>query len=188
MNKCCLALAAAALLPQVVFGAKPVGDLTGHWQLFVDDHLIASRENVVRRYHAFEKYTNNPIVRVDQPWEYTVVSCATVLPAEDGKSYRMWYDSWTRPGDPEPGFSLYATSTDGIRWNKPNLGLNPWAKSNSKDNNFVACGGSIMHTPDERDPALAYKSISPTEYRFSSSPDGLHWKPLSKSKVFSAHS
>ena len=179
-------LALLLLASPVAFGAKPVGDLTGPWQLFVDDYLVASRDNVVRRYHPFEKYTNNPILVVDQPWEYTVVSLGTVLPAEDGKGYRMWYESWTRRGDPEHGFSLYATSLDGIHWDKPKLGLNAWQKNGSKDNNFVVAGGSVMHTPDDPDPARRYKAITTVEYRFSGSPDGLRWERLSKDKVFSA--
>jgi hypothetical protein len=179
-------LAILLLSSAAAFAAKSLGDLTGPWQLFVDDYLVASKDNVVRRYHPFEKYTNNPIVVVDQPWEYTVVSCAAVLPAEDGQGYRMWYDSWTRRGDPEHGFSLYATSADGIQWTKPKLGLHTWSKNGSKENNFVGGGGSIMHTPGDPEPARHYKSISPVEYRFSASPDGLRWVSLSKGKVFSA--
>ncbi len=182
----CLSLAILLLTSPAAFAAKSLGDLTGPWQLFLDDYLVASKDNVVRRYHPFEKYTNNPIVVVDQPWEYTVVSCATVLPADDGKGSRMWYDSWTRKGDPEHGFSLYATSTDGVHWDKPKLGLNTWQKNGSKDNNFVAAGGSIMHTPNDPDPARRYKAVSNGDYLFRSSPDGLRWEALSKAKIFSA--
>src|SRR5262245_6240128 len=35
------------------FAAKPLGDLTGPWQLFADDYLVASRTRVVRKYYTF---------------------------------------------------------------------------------------------------------------------------------------
>ena len=177
---------ALLLLAPAAFAAKPAGDLTGSWQLFVDDYLVASKENVARTYHAFEKHPGNPLVTVDQPWEYTVVSCGSVLANEDGKGYRMWYDTWTRKGDPDDGHSLYATSADGIHWQKPNLGLATWRKNGSTNNNFVGTSGSIMHTPDDPDPARRYKAVSSGEYRFRSSPDGFRWELLSKAGIFGA--
>jgi hypothetical protein len=179
-------LIAVLLAAPAAFGAKPAGDLTGPWQLFLDDHLVASKENVARTYHAFEKHPANPILIVDQPWEYTVVSCAAVLPTEDGKGFRMWYDTWTPKSDPDDGHTLYATSADGIHWEKPNLGLIPCKLTGSTNNNFVGTGGSIMHTPNDPDPARRYKSVSSGEYLFRSSPDGLRWQRLSKAKIFSA--
>ena len=174
------------LAPVPVFAAKSLGDLAGPWQLFVDDYLVSSKDNVVRVYHPFEKYTNNPIVVVDQPWEHNVVNCSAVLPNESGGGYRMWYYCWTHPNDPDHGHALYATSADGIHWEKPKLGLAPWKVTGSKDNNFVGAGGSIMHTPSDPEPARRYKAISPGKYMFSSSPDGIHWERLSQSEVFKA--
>ena len=180
----CLCLLLALLAPSASFAAKSVGDLSSPWQLFVDDYLVSSKDNVVRRYHAFEKYTNNPVLVVDQPWEHNVVSCSTVLPAEDGKGYRMWYYCWAKPND--TSHSLYATSADGIHWDKPKLGLLPWKVDGSTSNNFVGMGGSVMHTPNDPDPARRYKAIHSGEFRFSSSPDGLRWDSLSKGPIFSA--
>jgi len=165
---------------------KSVGDLTGPWQLFVDDYLIKGKVNVVRTYHPFKQYADNPIVVTDQPWEHNVIACGTVLPNEDGSGYRMWYYCWTKRDDPDHSHWLYATSKDGIHWQKPKLGLVPWKVNGSKDNNMVAAGGSVMHTPADPDPARRYKAISPGRYMFSASPDGIHWEPLSKQKAFSA--
>jgi len=164
--------------------AKSLGDLTGSWQLFLDDYLVASKENVARHYHPFEKYTNNPIMVVDQPWEHNVVNCTTVLPAEDGKGYRMWYYCWGHPND--GSHSLYATSADGIHWEKPKLGLMPWKIDGSTSNNFVGTGGTISHTPNDPDPARRYKAVHSGKFFFSSSSDGLRWERLSKGEIFSA--
>ncbi len=39
-------------------GSKPrsLGDLTGPWELVVDDHLIQEKQGLVRRYHPFQKH------------------------------------------------------------------------------------------------------------------------------------
>lgn len=174
------------LLPGPVLAARSLGDLTGPWQLFVDDYLIASKEGLTRRYHAFEKYASNPIVVVDKPWEHNVVVVSTVLPNEEGTGYRMWYHCWTPRQDPDRSHTLYATSVDGIKWEKPSLGLMPWKVNGSKDNNLISAGGSILHTPDDPSPARRYKAISAGEFKFKSSPDGIHWESLSKDPIFKA--
>jgi hypothetical protein len=172
------------LAPTAALATKSVGDLTGPWQVFVDDYLIASKDNVVRRYHAFQKYTNNPIIVVDQPWEHNVVNCTTVLRAEDGQGFRMWYYCWGRPND--SSHSLYGTSADGLHWEKPKLGLIPWKVDGSTNNNFVGTGGSIMHTPNDPDPARRYKAVHSGNFFFSASPEGLRWERLSKGEIFRA--
>ena len=174
------------LASHTTLAEKSVGDLTGPWELFVDDHLVASKTGVTRTYHPFKKHPGNPIMIADQPWEHNVIAAMTVLQGENGSGYRMWYYCWTKRGDPDRSHWLYATSQDGIRWEKPKLGLEPWKMNGSKDNNMVAAGGSVMHTPNDPDPARRYKAISSGKYLFSSSPDGIHWEPLSKKQAFSA--
>ncbi len=58
---------------------KSMGDLTGDWQLFVDDYLVASKANVVRTYHPFEMHPGNPIMVADKPWMDHVVTSGVVL-------------------------------------------------------------------------------------------------------------
>ena len=174
------------MIPGLALAEKSLGDLTGSWQLFIDDHLVSAKENVVRKYHPFKKYTNNPVLVVDQPWEHNVVNSTTILPGEGGSGYRMWYYCWTPRNDPDRSHALFATSKDGIRWEKPKLGLNTWKVNDSKDNNILGASGSVMHTPDDPDPALRYKSVSPGKFLFKSSSDGLHWQNLSKDSIFSA--
>lgn len=48
---------------------RSLNDLTGSWQLFVDDGVVAAKDNVVRSYHPFEKDSRNPLIRADRPWE-----------------------------------------------------------------------------------------------------------------------
>ena len=173
---------------KVVWGEKSLGDLTGPWELFVDDHLVAWKENIVRTYHPFKKHPGNPVVVSDQPWEGGMIRVNAVLPNEAGDGYRMWYSCWTIAKDPDKGHALYALSRDGFRWEKPALGLVPWKVTDSKENNIIGGGGWILHTPDDPDPARRYKSVGAKggEYFFKSSPDGIQWETLSKAPIFKA--
>jgi hypothetical protein len=150
---------------------------TGPWQLFIDDYLIASRQNVARRYHPFIKHPGNPLIVVDKPWEWKVINCCTVLPDESGEGFRMYYYCWAdRDTDPSRSYLLYATSKDGLTWEKPNLGLHEWKGkgpgSGTKNNNILPNGcGAVMWTPWETDPAKRYHGVGGM-YRALSSPDG----------------
>lgn len=143
----------------------------------VDDYLIATKTNVTRRYHPFQKYSGNPVVKVDQPWEADTVKCATVMSTEDGTGFRMWYGSWTHTKGSKGSNPLYAISKDGIHWEKPKMGMTTWSGDGSRNNNIVSSPGNIMHTPWEKDPELRYHGIGGGYYGMAS-PDGLHWKRL----------
>jgi len=190
---------------------RQLGDLTGPWRLFVDDEIIADKGNVVRTYHAFEKHADNPILVADKPWEGTAAYVyGTVLPAEDGDGYRMWYHSWA--GEYR---MLYATSTDGLRWAKPELGLVEYA--GSKANNILFRrthenhNPQVIHTPWDGDgdcpqrvpetglsPSCPYKMVyfeygrTPPDYTVTGyygacSPDGVHWTDVAKAPVLPDH-
>ena len=128
-------------------GAEQLGDLTGPWQLFVDDHLVAESSQLSRVWHAFEKHAGNPLLRADQAWEGAAVYLyGTVLPREDGTGYRMWYHAYY--GDYR---MLYATSDDGLAWSKPALGLTGFL--GSAENNILFQlthenhNPQVIHTP-----------------------------------------
>jgi len=166
--------------------AQQLGDLSGPWQLFADDHLVAEKAGVVRTYHAFERYSGNPVLRPDRPWEGSVVYVyGTVLPNESGPGYRMWYHTWS--GEYR---ILYATSLDGLTWHKPDLGLIEYGGSTS--NNILIRRThedhtpQVIHTPWEADPLRRYKLINydygrtPPDHVVSGywgawSDDGVHW-------------
>ncbi len=164
---------------------KPLGDMTGDWRLFVDDYLVASKTNVERQYHPFQKHKANPLILPDQPWEKDVVSVNTVLPNEDGTGYRMWYYCWTYREGKRRSYNCYAVSKDGITWEKPDLGLTE-GPDGTKHNNIVPGGGSsIIHTPWHPDPQRRYHAVTGGKYFASASPDGLHWTRLSQDSVVS---
>jgi len=169
-------LATLAYGEQATIETKSVNDMTGHWQLLVDDHLISYEEKVTRTFHPFEKYEGNPVIRPDKPWEHKYsAKLSTVLPNEERTGFRMWYSG---------GNTLYATSKDGITWHKPNLGLFPWKKNGSTDNNIVAFSGTVVHSP-WNPPESRYTTIFAGSYKGADSPDGLRRNKTSKERLVS---
>jgi hypothetical protein len=91
----------------------------------------------------------------------------------------MWYLSY-----PGKFFGLYATSTDGVHWQKPRLGLCDF--EGSKDNNIWAIGesgGVIYRDPRASDPERRYvrwtgKWVEGYDFSLfrSFSRDGLRWQ------------
>jgi hypothetical protein len=175
--------------------ARQLGDLSGPWQLFVDDYLVAEKTHVVRTYHPFQKRAGNPVLVADKPWEGTMAYLyGTVLPREDGPGYRMWYHSWAE-GEYR---KLYAVSADGLKWEKPDLGIVTY-KGSTKNNLLFRRTHEdhtpqVIHTPWEADPQRRYKLINydygrtppkntVSGYYGALSPDGIHWTDVPQNPV-----
>lgn len=147
---------------------------TGHVDrtiLLVDDHHVLYRPGTKRELHPLKRHEANPVIPRNKPWEGTVAYCSVHRDKETGH-YRMWYQSW-------PGCYLsYATSEDGIKWTKPNMGLIDF--EGSKDNNLllkIGYGAGVLYDPRDDDASrrfkLAYWEHNGTSIAFS--PDGIHW-------------
>ncbi len=94
-------------------------------QLFVDDFLIESTD-LARTYYSAVKYENNPVLYPkteeelnggDRPGVPSVGATSGGLWYDmEDKLYKMWYESgWN-------GLLSYATSEDGVNWERPNIG------------------------------------------------------------------
>ncbi len=71
-------------------GPRSLADLTGNWWLALDERVWESRGSSRLVFHAFEKYSGNPVVSGDKAWDDGMpYAYGTVLPAEDGKVLRM---------------------------------------------------------------------------------------------------
>lgn len=170
-------------------------DLTGPWELMVDDYLIDYKENVVRQYHPFVKYGDNPVLKADKPWEGTTSYLyGTVLPEESPrKGYRMWYHAWNGEYT-----NLYAVSADGVHWQKPSLGLINF-QGTTQNNIFLRRTKEdhlpqVIYTPWEKDTLKRYKLINYDYGRTSPdhlisgfwgaySSDGVHWKDVYRNPI-----
>jgi hypothetical protein len=157
-------------------------------QLFVDDFLI-ERTSLVRTPHRAEYYPGNPILAPATPWEIRDEYAdrththpnRSAMPFSDGifydpkdRIFKMWYMG---------GYILntcYATSTDGIHWDRPALDV-------TKGTNIVITGNRDSSTAwidlNETNPAWRYKYASWHDHYLEQfvSADGIHWTKIGNS-------
>jgi hypothetical protein len=132
-----------------IAAAQPL-EIGTHRQLFVDDYLIASKENLRRVIHPVTKHPDNPIVLPVKPWEgQYVLLYGTVLRDEEEGIWKMWYSTmnhfrYPQFIFPESTYLCYATSRDGIHWEKPALGLIDYR--GTRENNIVF---QAHHVPEK---------------------------------------
>ena len=169
--------------------------------LVLDSRLIADVEDAKLALGEVRKHPENPFFTEDKPWEprYDNVY-PDVIYDEDEKIYKCWYNPFVvdarvtgtpperrhpdiikyndvKPTDREIGL-CYAVSTDGIHWEKPELGIAEFEGATS--NNIVTRRRGVAGIyKDDRDPDAArrYKMFfSASRGTFVAfSPDGLHW-------------
>ncbi len=163
--------------------SKPV-TLDTHRQLFFDDAMLESLQGLTRVVHQPVKRPE-PIVVGDQPWEGWAVfphGSPCLMWDEEEKIYKLWYQAYSVvPPQKERYIMCYATSTDGVTWQKPKLGLVDFL--GSRENNIVLMGHSqwaltnVIKDAHERDPSRRYKSLSWDDHAIAIafSPDGIHW-------------
>ncbi len=127
----------------------------GEKQLFVDSVMIRSKQGVTRVIHPARKL-EHPVLTADMPWEVRtkdgildkrVNIYGTVLRDEKTGSFRMWYA--------DPGSVLYATSADGIHWEKPVLKV----AGATNETDLRLHSPSIIEDKFETDPRKRYKAV-----------------------------
>ncbi len=158
-------------------------------QFLFDDSAIADQRRLVRRWLPANVFPR-PVLEPERPWEARYLTMyGSVLPDPAG-GWRMYYTDWA-PGHGHPHV-LLATSSDGFRWQRPELGRVEW--QGSRANNIVIAPQAVMDAPSViHDPAdadypyklLAFQAKDMTPpwgpswglwlYR---SPDGLAWEPV----------
>ncbi len=182
----------------MIFGTK---------HLFLDSRVVDRIENVRLVLGRVEKDACNPLFIEDKPWEVRFDNLYPNVIFDDMEQlYKAWYNPYivdevssatplakrkSIPYDPyligkvrEAGV-CYATSRDGIVWEKPELGIIEF--DGSKRNNLVMRGvhgvgiKKDLHDPDpaRRYKALLLNQLAETVERnrcgVATSPDGLHW-------------
>lgn len=117
-------------------------------QLFIDDFIIENTTNITKVLNQGNKVLS-PVLTGGLPWEKSVSIYGSVI--KDGGVFKMWYKSVTN-GD--SSCICYATSTDGLNWEKPSLGLFSYYgnyNNNIIKKNFEIC--SIIKNSD----TISYK-------------------------------
>lgn len=151
-------------------------------QLFVDDFLVAE-STLKRTYHAAKYHPKTPVLRPDKPWEEGAEGGGVAMSFSDGvwydpqdKLFKMWYMAGAAR------HTCYATSKDGLVWEKPALDVKAGTnvvQSGNRDSSTVW----LDH--EEKDPKRRFKmfrscsggSTVKGAYGLATffSPDGIHW-------------
>mgnify|MGYP003306602280 CR=1 FL=1 len=151
--------------------------------VFCDDTMLAHTENVWRSLHHPIKHEANPILEADRPWEgYVVLQPGTVVYDEHDGLFKMWYNTQVSRDNPDAGYNLcYATSSDGVHWDKPELGLVKFGQSTA--NNILlqdlAWTHCVLKDEAEADLDKRYKllfwTLAGDGIHAAFSKDGVHW-------------
>ena len=169
---------AGALLAAALFLALGSSDLPAapivineRPQLFVDEHLIATRQGLTCVIHQPRDIAVNPVIVPDRPWEHRRIPFGSVLWFPVERKFKCWYLAMniydSRPGFrgyrrehhvpiSEAAHICYAESVDGIRWTKPALGLHAF-RGSTQNNIVLTCPGthfdstSVMHLPEDKE-------------------------------------
>lgn len=157
-----LSFGLAMLSPVLLFSqqstsTRPAAPLLkkGEKQLFVDDLMIKKKRGLTRVVHPAKKL-ERPVLEAEMPWEIKdkegfldkrVNIYGTVLRDEKTGSFRMWYA--------DSGSVLFATSQDGVQWERPILKI--MGKNN--EINLHLHSHSIIEDKFETDPQKRYKAV-----------------------------
>jgi hypothetical protein len=148
-------------------------------QLFVDDFLVELTE-LRRVYHLPRKYGGNPVLRPETPLEINEPNNSAAVPKSGGvwwdpqeKLFKMWYEAgWIHT-------ICYATSPDGLAWDRPSLDINP-GTNQVLPPDLTPDSWTVVPDWDASDPQQKYKMfLRPPGGQMSgwsmTSPDGIHW-------------
>ena len=185
---------------------------TQHTRLLLDDRVIESKENAKLTVGKVRKHEKNPLFGEDKPWEKRIDNgYPNVIFDEEDQLYKCWYFSFiidqsakgmtlqekkTKSYSPNSDGQmrdegvLYAYSKDGIKCEKPELGLVEFL-GNCKNNIAVrdAHGAGVFKDMLDPDPTRRFKAViclgdetrktSTMVHHVMFSPDGVHWsKPI----------
>ncbi len=149
-----------------------------HRHLFLDDVEIDSIQSLKRVVNPPDWDPETAVLEPEHPWEMGGVSqYGTVLYNQEQGQFRMYYLTHAGPGGYEAKMVTMggkqwlanrtllalATSTDGVHWERPNLGQVDF--EGSTDNNILAIGninvegGGVVDEPEDPDPQRRYKAI-----------------------------
>jgi len=169
--------------------------------LFIDDHHLDEIENLARVLHQPEKFAGNVVVRPEHRWENCGIQIRTI-PCWDPEASRftLIYLASAESGNPDvkldatgapaggESFYCYATSEDGINWEKPFLGLYDYQAPywngvpiGGNNNILPSASGMLLgpiYDPHATDPGNRFKGLAYGGGQLDPlvSADTLHWE------------
>lgn len=148
-------------------------------QLFVDDFLVET-SSLRRVFHMPKKYAGNPILKPETPLELNGDKNSAAVPKSGGvwwdpaeKVFKMWYEAgWI-------GTICYATSKDGLAWERPALDVVP-GTNQVLPPDLTPDSWTVVPDWQAADPMQRYKMyMRPPGGQMPgvsmTSPDGIHW-------------
>jgi len=187
---CALALLTCAELSE---GADPpslASDLSR--QLALDPRVFVEKTNAQLVMGTVTKHERNPLFPADEPWENATNNLyPNVAWDAEARIFKLWYkcvlaDPEAKAKQEPPAvvhdvgwYLLYATSRDGLAWEKPHI--RQFRFGGSIENNVVAAGtpnAGVTLDPHDPDVARRYKMVFDTglgQVKVRFSPDGVQW-------------
>jgi len=151
--------------------------------LLLGNPTVARASGLTQCFFPAGKHSANPVLRRSEKWEGVgpYLFGSRLMQDEKTRELRLWYIAY-RFEDNHYRWA-YATSSDGLRWNKPDLGLEQFGGASAR--NCLPLGPhpekgtrSIARDPRPETPAarryLGVRFTYDGEF-VSFSPDGLHW-------------
>jgi hypothetical protein len=148
-------------------------------QLFVDDFLVAT-STLKRVFHLPKKFAGNPLLKPETSLELNGEKNDAAVPKSGGvwwdpaeKVFKMWYEAgWI-------GTICYATSKDGLAWERPSLDVVP-GSNQVLPPDLTPDSWTVVPDWEAADPQQRYKMyMRPPGGQIPgvsmTSPDGLHW-------------
>ena len=161
--------------------------------LLLDDEPLLESQNLRRKVNQAVKRAE-PVLRLDAPWETDgdKLNYVSVIYDEEEQIFKMWYTlgRWQGETTDGPRGVAYATSKDGLRWEKPILGLVE-ANGSTENNMVISFKHNFVYSiiKDRSDiPARRYKMTFSTfgeeglwakhysSLNLAYSHDGLRWE------------
>ena len=142
-------------------------NIGGATTLFIDDHIVETLGGASRSFHQGQK--TGPFLEADSAWQRPRSLAYPTVRRESPTSWKMWYRAATTAGD---RVICYATSTDGVNWNTPSLGIHSY---NGGNNNAVLHGPDTPSVFREHDGNYyMYCMEDDSRYLSFTSPDGIN--------------
>lgn len=148
-------------------------------QLFVDDFLIET-SGLKRVFHLPKKYAGNPILKPETKLELNPGKNSAAVPKSGGvwwdparRIFQMWYEAgWIHT-------ICYATSKDGLHWDRPALDVNP-GTNQVLPPDLTPDSWTVVPDREAKDPQQRYKLfMRPPGGQMPgvsmTSADGIHW-------------
>jgi hypothetical protein len=115
-------------------------------ELFLDNELIEESPGVSRRLHKPRKHLLNPVVRCERWCDGNDIQPYTTMYDKEDKLFKMWArtgSDWkSKRLDGNAAYMLYFTSTDGVHWDRPDLGV--LTVGGRRDQNIVFASDIVL--------------------------------------------